>query len=107
MRPARQIEFALQGIFFWRQGKKMENKTKEKILHKVVTFLNREELDFVDAITKDIYFAKGKNISRSGVIKSIIELMLLAKEGEEEIYEELITLITKYSEQSLKKGGGK
>lgn len=41
-------------------------------LYRVVTFLKREELDFLDKLAKDIYFAHGTNISRSRLIEEVI-----------------------------------
>ena len=50
----------------------MEN--KEKIVHRVVTFLDRQELDFLDKITKDILFSTGMKIPRSTVLKELIDV---------------------------------
>ena len=52
----------------------MEN--KEKILHRVVTFLDRQELDFLDKITKDILFSTGMKIPRSTILKELIDIFL-------------------------------
>jgi len=74
---------------------------KEKeILHRVVTFLNREELDCLDNISKDILFSEGIKIPRSLLLKEIIDIFLLSKDSPES-YEKLIKNITEYS----KKGG--
>ena len=48
----------------------MEHK---KRLYRAVTFLNREELDFLDELLKDIYFSKGIKIPRAKLIEEIIE----------------------------------
>ena len=45
----------------------------EKRRYRVVTFLSREELDFLDEVTKDIYFSKGVNIPRTKLIEELIE----------------------------------
>lgn len=41
--------------------------------YKVATFLNREELDFVDSIAKDLYFGYGIKISRAKLVEEIIQ----------------------------------
>ena len=52
----------------------MEEYNKKQILFKVVSFINREELDFLDKIIKDLYFVTGKKIARSHVIKEIVHV---------------------------------
>ncbi len=73
---------------------------EKTILHRVVTFLNRKELDFLDNITKDILFSKGVKIPRSVLLKNILDAALLNKENQPEAYSKLITEVTK----SIKKG---
>lgn len=41
--------------------------------YKVATFLNREELDFVDSIAKDLYFGYGIKIPRAKLVEEIIQ----------------------------------
>jgi hypothetical protein len=41
--------------------------------YRVVTFLKREELDFMDTLEKDIYFTHGIHIPRAKLIEEIIE----------------------------------
>jgi len=78
--------------------KKMKN---NEILHKVVTFLGREELDFLDNITKDILFSKGVKIPRSALLKNIIDVVLSNESANEEIHNKLISEVIK----NIKKGG--
>ena len=47
---------------------------RERILHRVVTFLDRQELDFLDKITKDILFSTGKKVPRSTILKELIDI---------------------------------
>jgi hypothetical protein len=47
---------------------------RERILHRVVTFLDRRELDFLDRITKDILFSTGVKIPRSTILKELIDI---------------------------------
>ncbi len=48
----------------------MEN---QKQLYRVVSFLRREDLDFLDDVIKDIYFSYGIKIPRAKLIEEIIE----------------------------------
>ncbi|MCX7661941.1 MAG: hypothetical protein N2Z79_04580 [Candidatus Omnitrophica bacterium] len=50
--------------------------TKEKQMQRVVTFLNREELDFLDKLGKDALFSTGLKISRAKLISWIIEFLI-------------------------------
>ncbi|MBN3040528.1 MAG: hypothetical protein JW867_05330 [Candidatus Omnitrophica bacterium] len=50
----------------------MEKKI-DKYTFRVVTFLNRRELDFLDELAKDIYFTHGIHIPRTKLIEEIIE----------------------------------
>lgn len=47
---------------------------KENRLYRVVAFLKREELDFLDDLIKDIYFSYGVKIPRTKLIAEIIGL---------------------------------
>lgn len=60
----------------------MENK---EILYKVVAFLDRNEIDFLDQVTKDLFFSTGKKVPRSELIKEIIDLSLKSKDLKDEI----------------------
>lgn len=46
---------------------------KAKNVGRVVSFLTREQLDFIDRIGKDALFASGKKLSRNDVIRAIVE----------------------------------
>jgi hypothetical protein len=50
----------------------MPNQSKGQ-KYRVVTFLKREELDFLDLLEKDIYFTQGIHIPRAKLIEEIIE----------------------------------
>lgn len=43
--------------------------------HRVITFLTRDELDFIDKIGKDALFSAGSKLSRSKIISGIINVM--------------------------------
>ena len=46
---------------------------------RVVTFLTREELDFLDKLEKDMMFSSGKYISRSQILQDLAELLAKSK----------------------------
>lgn len=86
------------GLFILKKMKK-----KEKILHRVVTFLDREELDFLDNLTKDIFFSRGIKIPRATLLKELIDLFLpfnSPESGGNQNYENLLSLIEKRIERS-------
>lgn len=52
----------------------MENKKEKERRYRVIAFLNRQELDFLDDLEKDLYFHYGVNIPRVKLIANIIEV---------------------------------
>jgi len=66
----------------------MEDK---EILFKVVTFINRDELDFLDQISKDIYFSTGKKVPRADLLKEIIHLTKNSDNFKKDIIQDLQT----------------
>ena len=53
--------------------------SKKILTHRVVTFLTREELDFLDKLEKDVMFSSGKYISRSQILQDMAELLAKTK----------------------------
>ncbi|MEW6009455.1 MAG: hypothetical protein AB1629_07470 [Candidatus Omnitrophota bacterium] len=53
----------------------MDAKTKE-LKQKVVAFLNREEIDFLDKLGKDAWFSTGMKLSRTQIIEALVNLMM-------------------------------
>lgn len=43
--------------------------------HRVITFLTRDELDFLDKIGKDALFSAGTKLSRSKIISAVVNVM--------------------------------
>jgi hypothetical protein len=43
--------------------------------HRVVTFLTREQVDFLDKLEKDMMFSTGKSVPRSQIIQDLAELL--------------------------------
>ena len=74
---------------------------KEKeILYKVVSFVSRDELDFLDGITKDLFFSSGKKVPRSQIIKEIIHISKNINYLKKEIMQDLDREI-----KNIKEGG--
>lgn len=48
---------------------------KDVNTHRVVTFLNRQEIDFLDKMEKDMMFSTGKHVSRSQILQDMAELL--------------------------------
>lgn len=53
----------------------MTNNIQEEKKERVVTFLNREELDFLDKLGKDALFSCGLKISRAKVIEWLVDFI--------------------------------
>ena len=51
----------------------------ELLTHRVVTFLTREELDFLDKLEKDAMFSTGTHISRSKIIEDLADIITRTK----------------------------
>lgn len=43
--------------------------------HRVITFLTRDELDFLDKVGKDALFSAGSKLSRSEIISAIVNVI--------------------------------
>jgi hypothetical protein len=74
----------------------------EERLHRVVTFLNRKELDFLDNLSKDILFSIGVKVARSTVLRNLVDLYLEPTKEKVNSYQELLDLLIEKS-----KGGRK
>jgi len=48
-------------------------KPNDEKLQRVIAFLNREEVDYLDKIGKDAFFTKGTKLSRIKIIRAMIE----------------------------------
>lgn len=53
----------------------MENALKKEKNQRVVTFLNRDEVDFLDKIGKDALFSTGLKLSRAKIIEWLVDFM--------------------------------
>lgn len=43
--------------------------------HRVITFLTRDELDFLDKVGKDALFSAGMKLSRSKIISALVNVI--------------------------------
>jgi hypothetical protein len=80
------------------------NTQEEEKKERVVTFLNREELDFLDKLGKDALFSCGLKISRAKVIEWLVDfIQKLNLSGEnirsEKDFESRIMEILKHEER--------
>jgi hypothetical protein len=51
-------------------------KMKDKLItHRVVTFLTREELEFLDKLEKDMMFSTGIHIPRSKILEDMVNIL--------------------------------
>lgn len=79
--------------------------SKKPITHRVVTFLTREELDFLDKLEKDVMFSSGKYISRSQILQDMAELLAKTKmnatgiKDNEELKAKIEEAITKLNQE--------
>ena len=53
----------------------MRNLTHEEKNQRVVTFLNRQEVDFLDKLGKDALFSTGLKLSRTKLIAWLVDFM--------------------------------
>ena len=75
-------------------------KEEKKNQYRVIAFLNREELDFLDELEKDIFFSHGIHIPRVKLIEEIIDAF---KEkgslNKQEMEEQLIKMFKEMKEK--------
>lgn len=81
----------------------MEGKAETR---RVVTFLTREELDFLDRMEKDMLFSNCKHVSRSKILEDMAELLAktqmsaIGVKNNQELMQRMIEAISKmYSRQ--------
>jgi len=55
----------------------MKSQIKEKI--RTVTFLSREQIDFLDALGKDALFSQGIKLSRVKILSELVDLLMELK----------------------------
>lgn len=55
----------------------MKSQIKEKI--RTVTFLSREQIDFLDTLGKDALFSQGIKLSRVKILSELVDLLMELK----------------------------
>ena len=78
-------------------------KEERKNQYRVITFLNRQELDFLDELEKDIFFSHGIHIPRVKLIEEIIDVFKEKGAGDLKEIEE--SLLKKFKDSGDKNGG--
>ena len=79
------------------------------LTHRVVTFLTREELEFLDKLEKDAIFSTGKHISRSKIIEDLTDILAKTRmdavgiNNNEELEQRIINAIVKMCQEQLRK----
>ena len=66
---------------------------KARVLHKIVSFVDRDELDFLDRICKDIYFSKKIKVPRAAVLREFIDILMENGKHEIKSYQDLLDVI--------------
>lgn len=73
----------------------------KEILHKIISFIDRRELNYLDGIIYDVYFSTGKKVPRSYAVRKILQLSKKLRNFHKEIVEEL----KEEKGESAKEGG--
>lgn len=86
-----------------------KNGSSRQLLSRVITFLTREEMDFIDKISKDSLFTTGTKLPRAKVIEAMVEAVReagLSGEGihnKEELINKIFNEIAKKAMEEAKK----
>jgi hypothetical protein len=84
----------------------MNNKEKEHSQYKVITFLKRDELDFLDEMAKDLYFTHGINIPRTKLVEEIINIVKdMEEQNKQAVEAKLLEMFKEEKEEG--RGGSK
>lgn len=88
---------------------------KAKRAGRIIAFLAREQMDFIDKVGKDALFSTGKKLSRSSTIQSLVEAVRNLNVTGDDVYspadletkmhEVLKKTLSDISEQIKKKAG--
>lgn len=76
---------------------------KDDRLYRVVTFLNRDEMDFLDGTVKDLYFNYGIKVPRAKLIEEIIEAFKDKNSGGKDEFEK--SLVDRLGSRYIEKPG--
>ncbi|MBN2097644.1 MAG: hypothetical protein JW714_04100 [Candidatus Omnitrophica bacterium] len=76
--------------------------------HRVVAFLTRDEIDFLDKISKDALFSVGNKLSRSKIISAIVNVIRKLQidgrglSSKKELEAKVLKAITQMSQETKK-----
>jgi hypothetical protein len=60
-----------------KENKEKQKQQQQKIAaHRVITMLNRKELDFMDKLGKDALFSTGHKLTHNEILKSLINFVM-------------------------------
>lgn len=82
---------------------------KDVSTHRVVTFLTREELEFLDKLEKDMMFSTGRHLSRSQILQDMAELLSKTRmnaigiKNDDELKKKIQEAISKMNQQDKEK----
>ena len=54
----------------------MEREAQQILAHRVITMLNRREMEFMDKLGKDALFSTGHKLSYSEILKALIDFAM-------------------------------
>lgn len=86
-----------------------KNNDERQLLSRVITFLSREELDFIDKVSKDSLFTTGTKLPRAKVIEAMVEAIREAGvngdgvHSKEELIKKIAGEIAKKTIEEIKK----
>ncbi len=83
---------------------------KDKLTtHRVVTFLTREELEFLDSLEKDMMFSTGTHIPRSKIIEDMVDILCQTRmnaagiKDNQQFEQKIIEAIAKFVQEQIHK----
>ena len=89
----------------------MQNNHKA-LKHKIVTFLSRQEMEFLDKLGKDALFSTGHNLTYNDILKGLVDLAMdnqvdaqnvhLEKELEERMLQKIKETLGQLKEEKSK-----
>lgn len=92
----------------------MKNKNssdRKEVLSRVITFLTREELDYIDKISKDSLFSTGSKLPRAKVLEAMVEACMesgITGEGihsKEELMKKIFNEVAKKALEEINRNG--
>ena len=54
----------------------LQNDSKQMLKHKVITMLNRNEMEFLDKLGKDALFSTGHKLSYNEILKTLVDFAM-------------------------------